>query len=69
MVLSGNLACDNCGTTLKVRYVAVKETFRGHHVDPDCPLCGDGTAFQQWLAEGTGQGKTRILVSVEPRER
>lgn len=69
MVLSGQLACDNCGTTLKLRWVAVRETFRGHHVDPDCPLCGAGGSFQRWLAEPTDDGRARILVSVEPKER
>lgn len=69
MVLAAQLTCDNCGTILRLRYVAVKEAFRGHHVDPDCPLCGAGAAFQSWLAQGKDDGKSRILVSVEPKER
>lgn len=69
MVLAAQLTCDNCGTTLRLRYVAVKEAFRGHHVDPDCPLCGAGATFQEWLAKDHGDGKPRILVSVEPKER
>ena len=69
MVVSGNVTCDNCSTSLHLRWIVVKEEFRGHHVDLDCPLCGAEAAFHRWLSEGKAKGKTYILLTVEPKER
>lgn len=68
-MVTGALKCDNCSTTLHLNWVVVKQELRGHHVDLDCPLCGDDKAFHAWLAQAKAKGQTFILLHVDAGNR
>lgn len=65
-MLSGDLKCQNCETRLHLRWVAVQEEYRSHHVDTGCPYCGDSRDIQSWLAGAVREGRHLVLLSVMP---